>query len=114
MNISSSRIPGLDTLRAAAIVLVLLYHFQVVVVDGNSTFGFIGDVGWAGVDLFFVMSGYLIGNQILRPIARGEPFSLKLFYIRRFLRTLPNYYLILALYFLFPMIMAGKTPMPLW
>ena len=115
MNATSlnSRLSGLDTLRATAIVLVLLYHFQVVV-SGASTFGFIGDCGWAGVDLFFVLSGYLIGNQIMGPIARGERFSFKLFTIRRALRTLPNYYLILALYFLFPLTMAGKEPMPLW
>ncbi len=112
-SVNSSRIAGLDTLRAAAIVLVLLYHFEVVV-SGTATFGFIGDAGWAGVDLFFVLSGYLIGNQLMGPIARGERFSLKLFYIRRLLRTLPNYYLILALYFLFPTAMAGKEPMPLW
>ncbi|HEX7643360.1 MAG TPA: acyltransferase [Burkholderiaceae bacterium] len=109
----NSRLSGLDTLRAAAIVLVLLYHFEVVV-SGASTFSFIGDCGWAGVDLFFVLSGYLIGNQIMGPIARGEPFSFKLFYVCRFLRTLPNYYVILALYFLFPLAMAGKEPMPLW
>lgn len=107
------RLAGLDTLRAIAIVMVLLYHFQVVV-SGSSTFGAIGDCGWAGVDLFFVLSGYLIGNQIMGPIARGEAFSFKLFYIRRFLRTLPNYYLVLALYFLFPLFMAGKDPIPLW
>ena len=110
---NSSRLAGLDTLRAAAIALVLLYHFEVVV-SGASTFGFVGDVGWAGVDLFFVLSGYLIGNQIMGPIARGEDFSLKRFYIRRFLRTLPNYYVILAFYFLFPVVMAGKEPMHLW
>lgn len=115
MTISNTnpRLAGLDTLRAIAIVLVLLYHFEVVVSDG-STFGFIGDCGWAGVDLFFVLSGFLIGNQIMGPLARGETFSFKLFYIRRFLRTLPNYYVVLALYFLFPMVMAGREPMPLW
>ncbi|HEX8954687.1 MAG TPA: acyltransferase, partial [Burkholderiaceae bacterium] len=83
-------------------------------VSDNATFGVFSRLGWAGVDLFFVLSGYLIGNQIMGPIARGEPFSFKLFYVRRFLRTLPNYYVVLALYFLFPLAMAGKEPMPLW
>src|ERR1700677_1387259 len=97
---ATTRINGLDTLRAAAILLVLMYHYTVVV-SGNSTFGLLSDIGWVGVDLFFVLSGYLIGNQIMSAIARGEDFSLKLFFARRLLRTLPNYYVILAIYFIF-------------
>lgn len=53
------RQPGLDRLRAVAIVLVVLYH------DGLFGFTFPGGVqrfGWVGVDLFFVLSGYLIGG----------------------------------------------------
>ena len=60
---TTSRNPGLDTLRALAIVLVMLHHY-VLFVTGESTFGAVGDVGWIGVDLFFALSGYLIGNQI--------------------------------------------------
>ena len=48
------------------------------------------DIGWAGVDLFFVLSGYLIGNQLLAPSARGESLELKTFFARRLLRTLPR------------------------
>ncbi len=86
-----TRLDGLDTLRAIAIIIVLIYHYKVVVSPEN-LFGFISSVGWTGVDLFFVLSGYLIGNQILSAFSKGQDFSLKLFYIRRFLRTLPNYY----------------------
>ena len=114
MNIatSSSRLHGLDTLRTCAILLVLAYHYKVVV-SGADTFGFLSQIGWAGVDLFFVLSGYLIGNQIFSSLKRQD-FSLKVFYIRRFLRTLPNFYVVLALYFLFPSVMGGKTPPDLW
>jgi peptidoglycan/LPS O-acetylase OafA/YrhL len=66
------------------------------------------------VDLFFVLSGYLIGNQVLSAFAKGQDFSLKLFYIRRFLRTLPNYYFVLALYFMFPVALGGTATAPLW
>ena len=107
------RIHGLDTLRAAAIILVLAYHYMVVV-SGKNTFGFMTEIGWTGVDLFFVLSGYLIGNQILSPIAHGRDFSLKTFYIRRLLRTLPNYYFILAMYFLFPLALSGTKTAPVW
>lgn len=84
------------------------------VVSQKPTFGVIGNVGWAGVDLFFVLSGYLIGNQILSPIARKEPFSLKTFFARRLLRTLPNYYFVLALYLLFPSVIGGSSAAPIW
>jgi peptidoglycan/LPS O-acetylase OafA/YrhL len=98
---STSRLRGLDLLRAVAILLVLTSHYMGFV-SHAPTFGVVGKVGWAGVDLFFVLSGYLIGNQLLAPAARGEPLSLKAFFVRRLLRTLPNYYVVLVVYWLFP------------
>ncbi|GGY14221.1 acyltransferase family protein [Pseudoduganella dura] len=65
------RLAGLDILRALAIVLVLMSHYNGFVSQAP-TFGVIGSIGWAGVDLFFVLSGYLIGNGLLAPAARGE------------------------------------------
>lgn len=112
-NKASIRLPGLDTLRACAIILVLAYHYMVVV-SGKNTFGFITNIGWAGVDLFFVLSGYLIGNQILSSIVLNQNFSLKKFYIKRLLRTLPNYYFILAIYFIFPLELGNKETASLW
>lgn len=108
------RLQGLDTLRALAIALVLMSHYNGFVAQG-SVFGFIGEVGWAGVDLFFVLSGYLIGNQLLAPAARGESLQLKTFFARRLLRTLPNYYVVLAVYLLLPhSVIWGKTMAPAW
>ncbi len=104
---------GLDTLRALAIALVFFYHYKVVV-SGADTFGWLSNIGWVGVDLFFVLSGYLIANQIFSGIKQGHPLSLKLFYIRRALRTLPVFWVVLALYFLLPNVMGGRTPPPLW
>lgn len=108
-----SRYHGLETLRALAIVLVFMYHYQVFV-SREPTFGWGSTVGWIGVDLFFVLSGYLIGNQIFGGLRRGQTLSLKHFYARRLLRTLPVFYVVLALYFLFPALMGGKEPPPLW
>ena len=67
--------------------------------------------GWVGVELFFVLSGYLISNQIF---SAEHQFSLKTFYYRRFLRTLPNYFVVVGLYFLIPSF--GEKPLitPLW
>jgi peptidoglycan/LPS O-acetylase OafA/YrhL len=112
-HIDVPRIKGLETLRAAAIVLVLMSHYMGFV-SHQPTFGALGNVGWAGVDLFFVLSGYLIGNQILGPIARRDALSLKTFFARRLLRTLPNYYFVLALYLLFPAVIGGSSAAPLW
>lgn len=107
-----ARASGLDTLRALAILLVLMSHYCGFV-SGTATFGELGRVGWAGVDLFFVLSGYLIGNQILSALARREDFSLKTFFAKRLLRTLPNYYVVLAVYFLLPDLVGSSTA-PLW
>lgn len=112
--VGTPRLAGLDTLRAFAIALVLMSHYNGFVAQG-SIFGFIGEVGWAGVDLFFVLSGYLIGNQLLAPAARGESLALKTFFARRLLRTLPNYYVVLAVYLLLPHSpIWGKTMAPVW
>lgn len=113
-NTKHVRLAGLDTLRALAIVMVLLSHYNGFVAQ-DSIFGFAGDAGWAGVDLFFVLSGYLIGNQILSPVSRGERPDLKTFFARRLLRTVPNYYAVLAVYLLLPHSpIAGSTMAPLW
>lgn len=102
-----ARIHGLDTLRATAILLVLMYHYGVVA--GGSDFGALGRIGWAGVDLFFVLSGYLIGNQLL-----SQQMPLTAFFGRRLLRTLPNYIVVLTAYFLFPVALGGSETAPLW
>lgn len=66
-----------------------------------------------------MLSGYLIGNQILAPLARGETLSLRVFFARRLLRTLPNYYVLLAVYLLVPLLfphspILGSAAPPLW
>ena len=113
----SARNAGLDTLRALAIVLVFMNHYMIFV-SFSPTFGWMSKIGWAGVDLFFALSGYLIGNQILSGIRRQqdgpERFSLPRFYARRFLRTLPNFYFVLALYALWPYWRGESVLPPLW
>jgi peptidoglycan/LPS O-acetylase OafA/YrhL len=109
----SPRVHGLDTLRALAIGLVVLHHY-VVFVSRADTFGWVGEIGWVGVDLFFALSGYLIGNQIFGAMRTPQGFSLGHFYGRRLLRTLPNYYAVLALYFLMPALRNDLVLPPLW
>ena len=104
---------GLDSLRALAIVFVLAYH-HMLFVSRQPDLGWFSNVGWVGVDLFFVLSGYLIGDQILGPLQRGEGLSLPRFYARRLLRTVPAFWAMLALYFSFPGELGGREPPPLW
>ena len=109
----SPRLAGLDTLRALAIALVFMHHYQIFV-SGAPTFGWAGTLGWVGVDLFFVLSGYLIADQLLAGLVRGQRLSLRAFYTRRALRTLPVFWVVLAAYFLWPSVMGGRTPPALW
>lgn len=110
----SSRVHGLDTLRALAIMLVFANHYMSFV-SHEATFGWFSRIGWAGVDLFFALSGYLIGNQIFAGLRddNAAGFSLWRFYARRLLRTLPAYYLVLALYAFWPY-WAGDLPHAPW
>jgi peptidoglycan/LPS O-acetylase OafA/YrhL len=113
MSRASARIHGLDTLRALAVTLVVLHHY-VLFVSFGPTFGWVGEVGWVGVDLFFALSGYLIGNQIFEALSSPGGLGLGRFYARRLLRTLPNFYAVLALYALWPAFRDGAPMLPLW
>jgi peptidoglycan/LPS O-acetylase OafA/YrhL len=112
-NQTTQRVHGLDTLRALAIGLVMLHHY-VLFVSRSDTFGWVGEIGWVGVDLFFALSGYLIGNQIFAALRSPQGFALGHFYGRRLLRTLPNYFAVLALYFLSPAFRTDLVLPPLW
>src|SRR3989454_11295715 len=93
------RQPGLDLLRALAIIVVVIYHAALF---GFKLPGRVDRFGWIGVDLFFVLSGYLIGGQLLAPFARDQRIKLGRFFGRRVLRIMPAYFVILAVYFLLP------------
>ncbi|MGA3283345.1 MAG: acyltransferase [Verrucomicrobiota bacterium] len=92
-NSAGDRMSDLDGLRAIAILLVLLHHFvsfAIPVQIIKTVTGF----GWVGVDLFFVISGFLIGGILLDHREASNYY--RIFYLRRFLRIVPLYAVLLA------------------
>jgi peptidoglycan/LPS O-acetylase OafA/YrhL len=108
----SSRLPGLDTLRVFAILGVVGRHYPHT--GAPAWFAEPTRFGWTGVDLFFVLSGFLIGRQLLEPISTGERPQLLSFYLRRLFRILPGYWAVLALYALVPAVRGAESMAPLW
>ncbi|PMD90207.1 acyltransferase [Siphonobacter sp. BAB-5405] len=98
-----NRFVSLDLLRSIAITMVYLFHYGRLFkspawITDSSSFG------WAGVDLFFVLSGFLIATPLLEEISQRHTLDLKTFFIKRFFRILPAYGFVLALYYFFPLV----------
>jgi len=105
--------PGLDTLRAIAIAWVMLFH-SFLVGGLGADFEWLSRYGWMGVDIFFVLSGFLIGSQLLKPLAAGAKPSLREFYRRRAYRILPAFAVVLAAYALLPGLREEPGMEPWW
>ncbi|WP_426479226.1 acyltransferase family protein [Chryseobacterium sp. CBSDS_008] len=112
MTERSEKLYGLDHLRAAAILLVLMYHYRAFKHPG--WIDSFGRFGWTGVDLFFVLSGFLISGQLFKEIQDKNRISLKTFYIKRFFRIIPAYLFTLFLYFAFPFFREREALSALW
>ena len=86
----------LDGLRAIAIIGVIIYHIEVFV-NGITLF----PGGFLGVDIFFVISGYLITSLIIKEVISNNSFSFKNFYFRRAKRILPALLIMITISILF-------------
>jgi peptidoglycan/LPS O-acetylase OafA/YrhL len=109
---SNTRILELDGLRGVAILLVLYFHyFQSATLP--TYLSTLGRLTWSGVDLFFVLSGFLVGGILID--ARTSPNYFKTFYIRRVYRILPIYAVVVFLFWAVrPLASGGNNPSLSW
>ncbi|TAN21516.1 MAG: acyltransferase [Acidobacteria bacterium] len=105
---NKGRIAELDGLRAIAVLAVISFHYTIGTVWKNAITG----LGWAGVDLFFVLSGFLITSILLA--SRERPHYFSTFYARRTLRIFPIYYCLLVIYLLAAVAWGGPQSWTYW
>jgi peptidoglycan/LPS O-acetylase OafA/YrhL len=109
-SLERGHILALDGLRGIAILLVVACHFvsnlHITAEGGARVLVAVAHAGWTGVDLFFVLSGFLITGILID--ARGSNSYFKAFYARRALRILPAYYgFLLVIFVLLPLLNLG-------
>src|SRR6478672_1137970 len=111
--VPAARQHGLDLVRATAISAVMLYHAKTMMLAPSSAPWLIG-FGWMGVDLFFVLSGFLIAGQLLKPWASGTRPDYGRFFLRRALRTIPAFAVVVMIYFAIPQLRETPAIQPFW
>ncbi len=119
-----SYIKPLDGLRAVALLLVIIWHYVDCQIEGYwasnalKILKYFTFWGWSGVDLFFVLSGFLIGRILI--FNRNSPHYFSAFYVRRSLRIFPPYYASLIVFFIvsydyfLPIPWLTQPHFPLW
>jgi len=94
---SAKHVPALDGVRGVAILLVLFFHSGLLIVAGSGParqmYEVVSRSCWCGVDLFFVLSGFLITGILLD--TKESPRYFRNFYVRRILRIFPLYYAVI-------------------
>jgi peptidoglycan/LPS O-acetylase OafA/YrhL len=102
LDLLDNRYPALHGLRVLAIVTVIQFHVSWILalekgvpLDGD--FFEISTKIFFGMDLFFILSGFLIGSILLRSLDTSGTQNLRRFYVRRVLRTFPSYYVVLTI-----------------
>lgn len=113
-NNKTEKFYGLDHLRALAIILVFFFHYQIPIFDHPEWLTNYAKFGWTGVDLFFVLSGFLISSQLFLEIKQGNKISYRDFFLKRFFRIIPAYLVVVGIYFCFPFFREKESLPPFW
>lgn len=111
------QVAALDALRACAVLMVIFRHSSGDFLDAGGHANWWGELplvrgGWMGVDLFFVLSGYLIGKQLWRELQSTGSIRFGRFFLRRGFRIWPLYYFFLVLSVL--VVRQGRVPIARW
>src|SRR5690349_7496615 len=112
-GVPAARQHGLDLVHAAAIAAVMLYHAKTMTLAPSQA-PWLLSFGWTGVVLCFVLSGFLIAGQSLKPWAAGVKPDYRRFFLRRVLRTIPAFAFVLMIYFAFPQLRETRDIQPWW
>jgi peptidoglycan/LPS O-acetylase OafA/YrhL len=105
---------GLDHLRALAIIVVFFFHYFIVTRGQPQWLPNVASFGWTGVDLFFVLSGFLISSQLFYQIKQEQLISFRIFFIKRFFRIVPAFLVTVGIYYCFPAFRERESLPPLW
>jgi len=89
INVKNNRLGGIDFLRGIAVLLVICRHWNIC--------DFLGHAGWMGVDLFFVLSGFLISGLLFSENEKHEKINFLRFFIRRGFKIYPLFYMLIGL-----------------
>jgi peptidoglycan/LPS O-acetylase OafA/YrhL len=108
------KLHGLDHLRAFAILFVFLFHYFILSGGQPEWLPGFAKFGWTGVDLFFVLSGFLISSQLFAQIRGKQHINIGDFFLKRFFRIIPAYLVTVGLYFCFPIFREKESLPPLW
>jgi peptidoglycan/LPS O-acetylase OafA/YrhL len=99
MKTAKDRINQIDILRFLAVILVIIFHADPIPNYYNpiikTIWNFFSTIGWIGVDLFFVLSGFLVSGLIFNEFKKTEKFSIKQFLIRRGLKIYPAFWVLI-------------------
>lgn len=105
---------GIDHLRALAICSVFLFHYSINNANASKWLFVFTKFGWTGVDLFFVISGFLISSQLFQNISQGKKISFRDFFLKRCFRILPAYYFVVIIYYGIPIFREKESLSQLW
>ena len=113
-NNIQQKLYGLDHLRAVAISFVFLFHYFILSGGQPKWLPNFAKFGWTGVDLFFVLSGFLISSQLFTQLKQEQKISFKQFFLKRFFRIVPAFVVTVCLYFSLPFFSEKESLPPLW